>query len=143
MNIYNHPANRFVAEFVGSPSMNLIEGRVRADERVFTSNNLALHLPDAQSERLRTLERVTFGIRPEHVHVSTFEREGLLPATVYVTEMMGNETFVFLRLAGGEKIIARAAADFRAEEETPVWINFEMERAVFFDAASGAAIKQG
>jgi multiple sugar transport system ATP-binding protein len=142
MNVYNYPANRFVAEFVGSPSMNFIEGRVRAGERVFTSGDLAITLLDSQMEQLHMRERVTFGIRPEHVHVSMLEREGWVPATVYVTELMGNETFVFLRLSGGEKIIARAAADFRADLETPVWIRFEMERVAFFDTESGVAIKR-
>lgn len=142
MNIYNHPANRFVAEFVGSPSMNFIEGRVEASERMFTNDSLALPLTESQIEQLKSRERVTFGIRPEHVHVSTLDDEGLLPATVYVTELMGNETFVFLRLSGGEKIIARAAADFRAEQETPVRVRFEMDKAAFFDTESGEAIKQ-
>ena len=142
MNIYHRPANRFVAEFVGSPSMNFIEGRCHSGERMFTSGNLALPLLDSQIERMSNKERVTLGIRPEHVHVSTTSSEGLFPATVYVTELMGNETFVFLRLPGGEKIIARAAADFRAELETPVWVRFEMERAAFFDAESGEAINQ-
>ena len=140
MNIYNRPANRFVAEFVGSPSMNFIEGRVRPGERVFEGESLALALPDARLEQLGTRERVTLGVRPEHVHVSTSAGEGLIPATVYVTEMMGNETFVFLRLAGGGKIIARAAADFRAEQEAPAWVRFELGGAAFFDADSGEAL---
>ena len=63
-----------------------------------------------------------------------------MPAIVYVTELMGNETLVFLRL-GDQKIIARAAADFRADPETPVWVKFEMERAEFFDAESGEALR--
>jgi multiple sugar transport system ATP-binding protein len=141
MNIYNRPANRFVAEFVGSPGMNFLEGRCREAVRMFTSGELALPLPDSQVERLNGRERVSFGIRPEHVHVSTSEHEGSLPATVYVTELMGNETFVFLKLPGGAKIIARAAADFRAEVETPVWIQFEMGRAAFFDSETGEAIQ--
>jgi multiple sugar transport system ATP-binding protein len=140
MNIYNYPANRFVAEFVGSPSMNFIEGRVGASERVFTSDNLTFPLPDTLIGQLNNQERITFGIRPEHVHVSTAEQQGWIPATVYVTELMGNETFVFLRLSGGGKIIARAAADFRAELETPVWIRFETDKAAFFEADSGEAI---
>ncbi|HUQ32216.1 MAG TPA: TOBE domain-containing protein, partial [Pyrinomonadaceae bacterium] len=111
-----------------------------ASERVYASGNLALSLSDSQLEILKTRERVTLGIRPEHVHVSTTPFEGAQPATVYVTELMGNETFVFLRLSGGEKIIARAPADFRAEQEQPVWVRFEMERAVFFDAQSGELI---
>src|SRR5919106_1458098 len=67
MTIYNHPANRFVAEFVGSPSMNFIEA-----------------------------EGVTKGIRPEHIQVLTTPEDGAIEARVYVTELMGNETFVFL-----------------------------------------------
>jgi multiple sugar transport system ATP-binding protein len=140
MNIYNRPANRFVAEFVGSPSMNFIEGRMDMAERVFASGELALALADAQLEQLNSQGRVTFGIRPEHVHLSTVARQGWLPAVVYVTELMGNETFVFLRLPGGDRIIARAAADFRAAEDTPVWVRFEMEKAAFFDAESGKAL---
>jgi ABC-type sugar transport system ATPase subunit len=134
MNIYNRPANRFVAEFVGSPGMNFIEGRIDARSRVYASGELALPLSESQLERMQPQERVSLGIRPEHVQVSTTPVEGWQPATVYVTELMGNETFVFLRLANGEKIIARAAADFRAEQERPVWVRFEMERAAFFDA---------
>jgi multiple sugar transport system ATP-binding protein len=140
MNIYNRPANRFVAEFVGSPSMSFIEGSMDVGARFFTSGALAIPLTDSQLERLIEYEGVTLGIRPEHVHVSTIRREGLLPASVYVTELMGNETFVFLRLAGGEKIIARAAAEFRAELETPVWVQFEMDKAAFFDTESGESL---
>jgi multiple sugar transport system ATP-binding protein len=142
LNIYNHPANRFVAEFVGSPGMNFIEGRLSVGERVFTSVDLTLPLLDSQIEYMNNKERITLGIRPEHVHVSTTARVEFIPATVYVTELMGNETFVFMRLSGGEKLVARAAADFRAEEDTPVWVRFEMERAIFFDTESGAAVNR-
>jgi multiple sugar transport system ATP-binding protein len=140
MNIYNRPANRFVAEFVGSPGMNFIEGRIDARSRVYASGDLALNLSEPQLELLQTRERVTLGIRPEHVHVSTTPVEGWQPATVYVTELMGNETFVFVRVASGEKIIARAAADFRAEQERPVWVRFEMERAAFFDTETEESV---
>ena len=140
MNIYNLPANRFVAEFVGSPSMNFIEGRIDANERMFISDGIGLPLKDSHLGRLSGRDRVSMGIRPEHVQVETERHDGWVAATVYVTELMGNETFVFLRL-GEAKIIARAAADFRAEIETPVWIHLEMDRADFFDAASGEALR--
>jgi multiple sugar transport system ATP-binding protein len=140
VNIYNRPANRFVAEFVGSPGMNFIEGRRDAEQRQFTNGALALPLSASHLERLDGHERVTLGIRPEHVRVESTRREGWLPATVYVTELMGNETLVFLQL-GGEKIIARARADFRAEQDGHVWVHFEMDKADFFDATSGEAIK--
>jgi multiple sugar transport system ATP-binding protein len=141
MNIYNRPANRFVAEFVGSPGMNFLEGGTDVGARAFTSGKLAIPLSNFQLDSLVEHEGVTLGIRPEHVHVSILAREGWTPASVYVTELMGNETFVFLRLSGGEKIIARAPADFRADPETPVWLQFEMSRAIFFDSESGMLIE--
>jgi multiple sugar transport system ATP-binding protein len=140
MNIYNRPANRFVAEFVGSPGMNFIEGRADFTLRQFTNDELALPVSESQLERLNGHGRVTLGIRPEHVHVESARREGWLAATVHVTELMGNETLVFLRV-GCEKIIARAGADFRADLETPVWVGFEMDRIDFFDTESGIALR--
>jgi multiple sugar transport system ATP-binding protein len=140
MNIYNRPLNRFIAEFVGSPAMNFIEGRVDHGARMFVSGRSALPLSDLQIERVGAREQVTMGIRPEHVEVQTSEREGWIAATVYVTELMGNETFVFLRFGAG-KVIARAAADFRAEIETQVWVRLDMCRADFFDSATGEALR--
>lgn len=135
LNIYNRPAYRFVASFVGNPSMNFIKGRADLAARTFTSGDIQLPLSESQCDLLDGHERVTLGIRPEHVHVSLEEQTGWLHASVYVTELMGNETFVFLQL-GGAKIIARAPADFRAEPETQVRVRLEMDRAAFFDAES-------
>jgi len=139
MNIYNRPANRFVAEFVGSPSMNFIEGRFDSSDHTFASDAVLLRLLNSQIALLNGRDRITFGIRPEHIELSTTERDGWLPAKVYVTELMGNETFVFLRL-GNEKVIARAPADFRAEMESQIWLEIDVEKARFFDSATGEAI---
>ncbi len=141
LDIYHSPANRFVAEFVGNPGMNFIEGRHDAAARLFSSSALTLSLLESHLEKLEGHERITLGIRPEHVHVSTTRQDRDLPATVYVTELMGNETLVFLQLANGEKIIARAPASFRAEPETHVRASFEMDRIDFFDAESGVALR--
>ncbi len=139
LNVYNYPANRFVAEFVGSPSMNFIEGRIDPEAQTFKSEHLSLRLSNALLERLGELDSdraVTLGIRPEHMRVSPIQRDGGLPARVYVTELMGSETFVFLTL-GSQIIIARAPADFRAEVETIVWVEFDIYKALFFHPASG------
>jgi multiple sugar transport system ATP-binding protein len=122
LNIYNHPANRFVAEFVGSPSMNFIDGRI--ERGIFVSEVMKLPVDQPDGD-------VSLGIRPEHVHVLTEPQDHAIPARVYVTELMGNETFVFLSMAG-QKLIARAAADFRAEVESTVWLVVEAEKAHFF-----------
>jgi multiple sugar transport system ATP-binding protein len=123
LNIYNRPANRFVAEFVGNPSMNFLDGRV--ERGFFVSDSVRLPVDRQDSP-------VTLGIRPEHVHVLTQPQEGAIPASVYVTELMGNETFVFVSV-GSHRLIARAAADFRAEVEDTVWLRLQTEKAHLFE----------
>jgi multiple sugar transport system ATP-binding protein len=134
MNIYNCPANRFVAEFVGSPSMNFIEGEIEAG--MFVSDRLRIALDDA-----RVTGRVTMGVRPEHIHVFAEPRDGAIAASVYVTELMGNETFVFLSV-GANRLIARAPADFRAEVESKVWLQLATDKVHFFNPSSGENLTQ-
>ncbi len=129
MNIYNAPANRFVAEFVGSPSMNFIDGAIDAGMFVSDTMRIALLRP-------RPAGRVTVGIRPEHIEVFTAPQDGAIEAHVYVTELMGNETFVFLSVAD-QRLIARAGADFRAELESRVWLKIATDKIHFFDQISG------
>ena len=133
LSIYNHPANRFVAEFVGSPSMNFIEGQIEAGTFVSDSMRIVLNDPPAAG-------RVTVGIRPEHIHVLTAPQDGAIEARVYVTELMGNETFVFLSV-GNQRLIARASADFRADVESPVWLKVATDKMHFFDSQSGQSCK--
>ena len=129
MNIYNSPANRFVAEFVGSPSMNFIEGKIEAG--VFVSDGLRIPLSVFPNQ-----SRITLGIRPEHLQVFAEPRDGAIAASVYVTELMGNETFVFLSI-GANRLIARAPADFRADVESKVWLQLATDKVHFFDSGSG------
>ncbi|MEW6127003.1 MAG: ABC transporter ATP-binding protein [Acidobacteriota bacterium] len=140
MTIYNRPANRFVAEFVGSPAMNFLEGRVDFSARRFIANGLTLALAESQLERLQARERAVLGIRPEYLGVSLSEQAGAMAAKIYVTELMGNETIVFLQ-TGDEKLIARAPADFRADIGATVWITLAIEKADFFDSTTGEALR--
>jgi multiple sugar transport system ATP-binding protein len=136
LNIYQRPANKFVAGFIGSPSMNFLEGRIDAGERRFVNRDLSLRLDPQTVARIAPRDRVTLGVRPEDVRISTEARAEWFPATVYVTELMGNETFLFLNL-DQEKIVARTNADLQVEIETQVWISFNEKTMHFFDAASG------
>src|SRR6185436_15276933 len=131
LNIYNHPANRFVAEFVGSPSMNFIDGKIENGKFISKSIQIPSSKPNT--------DQITIGIRPEHISVLLESQDGAIPATVYVTELMGNETFVFLSV-GNNRLIARAAADFRAELESPVWLRIDAEKAHFFDSQTGLVV---
>ena len=131
LNIYNHPANRFVAEFVGSPSMNFVDGRI--DGGVFMRESI--RIPVARENT----EQITIGIRPEHIRVFNEVQNEAIAATVYVTELMGNETFVFLSV-GNTRLIARAPAEFRADVESPVWLRIVADKAHFFDTRTGLSI---
>jgi len=141
LEIYNCPANRFVAEFVGSRGMNFLEGEIDPAGSRFQNRQLSLTLPEAQLERFKSnaVESVTFGIRPEHVDVSTSQREDWLAGTVYVTELMGNETFVIFQI-GETRLAARAPGDFRAEADSQLWFAFDLTKAHFFDPLSGNRI---
>ena len=139
MNIYERPANRFVAEFVGSPSMNFVEGCVDANSRRFVNRSFSIDLAETNVQKLDG--DVLLGIRPEHITIHSTPNDSRIAATVYVTELMGNETFVFLN-AGENRLIARAPAEFRAELEAKVWLELKTERLHFFDAQSEARLQQ-
>lgn len=139
MNVYARPANKFVAGFMGSPSMNLLDGNVDQEERKFIGRGIAFGLGADILSRLRAHSRVTLGVRPEDVLLSVTEFAGAIPASIYVTEALGNETLVFLSL-GQEKIVARAAAALRLDIEARVWVSFDLEKLHFFDAQSGERV---
>jgi multiple sugar transport system ATP-binding protein len=112
-NIYHRPSNTFVAAFVGSPPMNLIEGGLGTLTR-----------PNGAT---------TLGVRPEDVEISTTEQPGWQPASVYVAEEMGNETVV--RAAVGKTFItARVSPDTRLRFEDRVWLRLRPEKLNWFDA---------
>ena len=136
LEIYNHPANRFVAEFVGSPGMNFIEGRIDLAQRVFVSDGFTVALTDELLSRTSGESACTLGVRPEHVRLSTIQSNHWTPVTVYVTEMMGSETFVIVE-TGSQKIIVRIPGSFRADTGRSAWISFDVTKAQLFNRDTG------
>ncbi len=155
-NVYNHPANRFVAGFVGSPPMNLLDGRADSQARGIALNGAVWPLRDEAArasdptapragaagtpwDRLGRRERVVLGIRPEHVQVSSHERLGAVPGRVYVSEPAGNENVVVVRL-GEQMLTARVPAEVELDYDQPVWVSAAAERMHFFEPDTGKAI---
>ena len=135
--IYAHPANKFVAGFIGSPAMNFIDGTVvsRDAKLVFDAGKFTFPLDESM---FRTPPRavgkmVTYGIRAEDVEVSQTPQEGLVEVSVYGSELMGAEQFVHGR-KGELLIVARAPMEFRAVIGTSVWMNLSSRKAHLFDA---------
>lgn len=147
LTIYNSPVNRFVAGFIGSPTMNFFEGKI-IDRGGFafeqTPGSLNLSVSQSHASRLasRMNQPVTAGIRPEHIAAKpqgeAFQR---VAARIEVTEPVGNEIFVYFMLDNSsEKFVSRIPADVQPAVGKSFDLYFDTSKLHFFDKATGAAI---
>jgi multiple sugar transport system ATP-binding protein len=114
--VYERPANTFVAGFIGSPRINLVRPAT-------------LRIPP----ELTGGRAVIVGMRPEDITVGGGPPpEGAIPGRVYVAESMGAETLVTLEIAG-ERVTGRAPAHFLPRLGEPAWARLDLARAHFFD----------
>ena len=137
--VYERPANLFVAGFIGTPPMNTIQARVVRDE-----DGLAAGLPGARvpfpaplAARLAALglESIVVGVRPEHLQLTT---DGIVPATVTVVESLGHERNIACRLDDGTLVITRQDIDApRPAVGAPVRLMTEEQHLHVFDPATG------
>ncbi|TNC52874.1 ABC transporter ATP-binding protein [Rubellimicrobium rubrum] len=123
--IYDRPANTFVAGFIGNPAMNLMEGRI--NDGVFEGENVripGLSGPDGP---------VTLGFRAED---ATLTSEGEIVAPAYTTELLGDATMITVR-AGGALVAVKAHKEVRAQIGERIAINVPPAICHLFDPASG------
>jgi len=137
LELYRRPATRFAATFVGSPAINLWPAVVRGPGRLEVLGT-ELPVPPSLTASLGTAA-FEVGVRPEDVTVHDAEGPGRVAASVLVVEPMGSETVLILD-RDGQRVTARTAADRVADPGTRLWIAPALERAVFFDAASGRRV---
>ncbi len=126
--LYERPANRFVASFIGSPSMNFFDARVEAGQLLLGDQRLKLAAEDAK--RIGDYGKVIFGIRPEHCRDSDASTQ--LTFGVEVIEPLGSNTLLLGRI-GGQKIMAQVDPRFAAQAGAPSTIPIDMQAAHFFD----------
>ena len=146
LDLYAYPANRFVAGFIGSPSMNFIEGRVGdTGGGSFTANGGALSVPlsGAQATLMqgRADREVVLGVRPEDIRVAGRAESAAPTVTLRLdaVEPMGNEIFLHTRTPEHE-ITARVAPQALPEPGQPIALAFDPAKLHFFDAKSGEVI---
>ncbi len=132
--VYRHPANLFVAGFVGSPAMNLIPGVIESG--VFRAAGLCIDPGPAMGSR----REVTLGVRPEEIEFSATSQPGWSAARVWVTEDMGNETLIRLEMNGAH-VTLRAPAATRADFDSPAWFRIRQDQVHWFDSRSTEAIR--
>jgi multiple sugar transport system ATP-binding protein len=101
LDLYDHPQNLFVAGFIGSPAMNMLNGRVVANGSASFEGGGGLRIPLSRPATAPS-GKVVLGVRPEHLRIS----DAGFAAEVVVLEPTGSEVQVLARLPGGEEIIA-------------------------------------
>ncbi len=140
--IYHHPANLFVAGFIGSPAMNMVEGSLARTEQGWTfmhtggSVDLGRYpFRDEPAEKPAVL-----GVRPEHIGVGQDRPDRqLMSGPITIVEPMGAETILWTEWAGKPASI-RVDGDTEAKVGDVVPLHFDVARANLFDATSGERI---
>ncbi|HZW46927.1 MAG TPA: TOBE domain-containing protein, partial [Microvirga sp.] len=102
LELYDRPANRFVAGFIGSPAMNFIDGRLEQAGLVLPSGAV---LPLEAQPSAAPSSKLTYGIRPEHLQIAPAGTPGSIPATISVIEPTGSDTTLIARAEGGNLTI--------------------------------------
>ena len=143
MNLYERPANLFVAGFVGSPAMNLLRGTLRHDHGwVLTTADGDIALgepPQAGSWQPWRDREVVLGIRPEHLRLQQDADRAALHARLEVLEPVGNEIFLNLRF-GAQALVSRVAPQPLPGPGSLLALGLVTERLHLFDAASGVRV---
>ncbi len=145
IDVYEHPVNRFVAGFIGSPAMNFFKGRIVAEDGMLFDDGAArISLPEEMTEKVEPYvgKGITLGFRPETVDTSGAEASAnggpSFEAEVELVEPMGSETYIHLS-TGTHSLIVRA--DAHTLPGLGEWLTLRMdpERIHFFEP-DGAAI---
>jgi multiple sugar transport system ATP-binding protein len=139
--VYLHPGNVFVAEFIGSPAMNCVSCRYDADQGVLRATSFTWQVPAQYTNALsrHPQRNLIFGVRPEDISVALDRVPGAVPATVYISEPMGKETLLTLE-ANGTMLKAVTPPNIRPAIGDPVWLRFEGEAIRLFDEESEEAL---
>lgn len=149
LEIYNHPANQFVASFIGSPPMNFVPCSLTKQngEMFLIGKDFRLELPDEMKlviDQSSGVDRqVVFGIRPEDVHqrhlVDASVGTGTVPARVEFLELLGSEVLATC-LLGDHQIIARLPSQTEVKSDQTLQLAFDMKRAKLFEAETGKVL---
>lgn len=146
--LHEHPANLFVAGFIGSPAMNFFPAKLTHDAGALYADAGFFRAPLSASTARAAGRDVVVGIRPEDIDDLTMRdsevrRNGHLPldATVEVVEYLGNEFQLHLRAAGDISFVARVSTDTQTQPGAPIRLGFDARKLHVFDRATEEALR--
>jgi ABC-type sugar transport system ATPase subunit len=140
--LYMHPANLFVAGFIGSPAMNFVTVTASGGELVMGESRMALGGEPARVVAAQgTGKSLTIGFRPEHLKLANGASDGAMrfPAVVDVVEYLGNEELIHAR-AEGNDIVALLPSDRKVKAGEKVELAVPLEQLFVFDPESEKAL---
>lgn len=145
--LYNRPTNKFVAGFMGSPSMNFFDAELK-NGRVSNGRGLDVAVPEGRLKVLREQgydgKKLIVGIRPEDIHTEQVALEAMadakVEATVEVSEFLGTDSMLYSRTGDTEFVAQVNARDYHKPGEE-VDMAFEMSKAHFFDVETELTIE--
>jgi multiple sugar transport system ATP-binding protein len=129
--IYNNPANLFVAQFIGSPPMNVVRGSLEGPR--FQASGTYVQTPVAGQIRNAIL-----GVRPEDCSVVA-AANGALTGTIYTTELIGDHTLVTVE-TGPDKLTVKAPKDFNGKQGETIGVILSRDHLFIFDADTGERV---
>ena len=132
LDLYDRPANLFVAGFIGSPAMNVLQGHILPAGRSASRRRTASKCPWRRAPDASDGKPAAYGFRPEHLRIAP---DGV-PAEVVVVEPTGSETQVMLKL-GGSDIVAVFRDRIAARPGEIIKISPDLANVHLFDAESG------
>ena len=143
--LYDHPVNLFVAGFIGSPAMNFFNGKIIVEDgnMYVDMDTFRVRVPDHDKEKYQSVidKEIIFGIRPEDIHNPVFSPPGIIAenveATVDVTELMGNEIFLYV-VNGNHNFIARVDPRTQVNYGDKLQLAFNMDNFHIFDPSIDA-----
>jgi len=146
--VFNFPSNLFVAGFIGSPQMNFLAAELSLAEDKYFIRVCGLHieLPDNVQKKLKSVNTVSreivLGIRPEHIRICTPKAPGTIKAKLDVSEMMGSEMHLHVKLSDQELVIRASTTelfrDYSFEHNSANYVYFTFPNTVIhlFDCNS-------
>jgi multiple sugar transport system ATP-binding protein len=138
LELYDHPVNLFVAQFIGSPAMNVVQGTVRVrGEAGWVEADGGARWPLAATDGLADGQVVAYGVRPEHLSLG---RDGApVPAEVIVVEPTGAETELLVK-AGAAQVLVVCHGRTDARPGDRIGLDIDRSAVHLFDPASGRAL---
>ncbi|MFX1493874.1 MAG: ABC transporter ATP-binding protein [Promethearchaeota archaeon] len=131
--VYNHPANKFVAGFIGSPSMNFFDANFNNNTIIFGEQELELSSDLSQRIKDANKTQVILGIRPEHIKIRPERHENSYEVEITVVEFLGAETVITFEFPDGISGMVSAPGFYEAKMEDIAYVSFPIEKIHVFD----------